>query len=183
MAVRGRAPLASGAAGSPGALRRPEPEAGGPQSSISPRWPAAVGSAVCVLGLAVAGYLTCAHYTTAAALACPETGIVNCAKVTTSSYSEVLGIPVAVLGLAFFAGMLPMQLPLAWRSSSRRLRAARVAAATVGVGAVCWLLYAELFELDAICLYCTAVHALTVLLFVTTALGTVATSPLPDESS
>jgi uncharacterized membrane protein len=28
-----------------------------------------------------------------------------------------------------------------------------------------WLVYAELFKIDAICLWCTVVHAITVVLF------------------
>jgi uncharacterized membrane protein len=39
---------------------------------------------------------------------------------------------------------------------------------------VLWLLYVELFRLNAICLYCSAVHAITVALFVTVMLGTTA---------
>jgi uncharacterized membrane protein len=138
-----------------------------------------LGSLICVVGLGVASYLTYAHYTSAAALACPETGVINCAKVTTSSYSEVFGIPVAVLGLVFFAGMLPLQLPVAWRSRASLVRGGRLGATVVGIGMVFWLLYAELFKLDAICIYCTAVHVLTFLLFVNTVIATAATSPEP----
>jgi hypothetical protein len=54
-------------------------------------------------------------------------------------------------------------------------------AATSGVALVMWLVYVELFRLDAICLYCTAVHVITVLLFITIALGTVATAPTGDD--
>lgn len=34
-----------------------------------------------------------------------------------------------------------------------------------------YLVYVELFRVDAICLWCTAVHVLTFLLFVVTLLG------------
>jgi uncharacterized membrane protein len=40
---------------------------------------------------------------------------------------------------------------------------------------VLWLVYAELFLINAICLYCTAVHIMTVLLFLQTAIGTALT--------
>jgi uncharacterized membrane protein len=46
---------------------------------------------------------------------------------------------------------------------------------------ILWLVYVELFRLDALCLYCTAVHVITVLLFITVALGTVATGPTLDD--
>lgn len=146
----------------------------------APRWPALVGTAICLAGLGVAAYLTDAHYNTGIRLACPDTGLINCAKVTTSSYSKVLGIPVAVLGLAFFAGMLPLQLPAAWRSTSRLLRTVRMGSCVVGIGFVLWLLFAELVKLHHICLYCTSVHLLTFALFVTTAVATVSTAPLPE---
>ncbi len=145
----------------------------------TPHWPAITGIVLCVAGLGVSAYLTYAHYTTATILACPDTGIVNCIKVTTSSYSHILGIPVAVLGLVFFAAMIPLQLPAAWRSRSPLIRIGRVAACVVGVGMILWLVYAELFLIKNICIYCTAVHALTFLLFVVVAIGTVATTA-PD---
>jgi uncharacterized membrane protein len=145
------------------------------------RWPSIMGLVLTLAGGAVSAYLTYAHYTSVSALACPDTGLVNCAKVTTSSYSHIAGLPVAVLGLAFFVAMVPLQLPAAWRSTWAPLRLVRVAATVVGVGMIMWLIYAELFRLDAICLYCTAVHAFTVLLFFSTLVGTVATASYDEE--
>jgi uncharacterized membrane protein len=49
----------------------------------------------------------------------------------------------------------------------------------VGLGTVFYLLSAELFVIDAICLWCTAVHVLTLLLFATTVYATV-TYPPPE---
>jgi uncharacterized membrane protein len=48
------------------------------------------------------------------------------------------------------------------------------------VATALWLIYAELFRIDAICLWCTAVHVLTLLLFISTVFGTVATATGPD---
>ncbi len=100
--------------------RQPAPVATPPAGV--PAWTPVVTLALCVVGLAVAGYLTVEHYTAATTLACPETGIVNCQKVTTSAQSSLLGIPVAVLGLVFFAVLLPACLPAAWRSHRSVLR-------------------------------------------------------------
>lgn len=147
-----------------------------------PAWPWVAGTVLCVLGLAVAVYLTWAHFDASVQLACPETGIINCERVTQSSYSELFGIfPVAVLGLAFFVFMLPLQLPWAWRSTNRWIRAVRMASCVVGVAFVLWLLYAELIRIRHICLYCTSVHVLTLAVFLTTAFGTIATSPFGAE--
>jgi uncharacterized membrane protein len=145
------------------------------------RWPAVVSGVLCLAGLAVAAYLTYAHYTTAAVLACSDKGLVNCAKVTTSSYSRILGLPVSDLGVAYFMVMAVLCSPWAWRSQHRVLRGFRVLAALSGVGLVVWLIYAELFRLDAICLYCTAVHVITALLFVTVAFGTAVTGPAYED--
>ena len=150
--------------------------ASGSDRPTPPRWLVPTALLLIVLGIGVSSYLTIAHYTTPATLACPETGVINCAKVTTSSYSEILGIPLAVLGLVFFLGNLPLHLPLAWRSPNPWLRRLRLLAAATGILMVFWLIYVELFRLNAICLYCTASHVLTVLLFIVTALGTALTA-------
>lgn len=147
----------------------------------APRWTMVLSVLLCVAGVGVAAYLTYAHYTTAKVLACSDKGLVNCAKVTTSSYSRIAGIPVADAGLAFFVVMVALCSPWAWRSSWLVLRYARLISASAGVVLVLWLLYAELFRLNAICLYCTAVHVITLLLFITVAFGTAATSPLVAE--
>jgi uncharacterized membrane protein len=121
------------------------------------------------LGLAISIYLTIEHYTTSTTLACPDTGVVNCVKVTTSPQSTIIGIPVAVLGLVFFAAMGILTLPRLWHERSSAVRWTRVGLAGVGVVTVIYLLYVELFVVDAICLWCTAVHVLTIALFVLTA--------------
>lgn len=122
-----------------------------------------VGSfAVALLGLAIAGYLTVEHYNSSTTLACPETGTINCAKVTTSSWSHLGPIPVAVLGLIFFAAMALLTSPPAWRT--RALDPLRVVGAAVGVASALYLIWVELFRVNAICLWCTAVHVCTVLL-------------------
>jgi uncharacterized membrane protein len=145
-------------------------------------WVALISTVLCVAGVGVATYLTYAHYTTAKVLACSDKGLVNCERVTTSTYSHIVGLPVSDLGLGYFLVMAALCSPWAWRSTSRVLRGLRVLAATSGVGMILWLVYAELFRLDAICLYCTAVHVITVLLFVTVALGTAATGAPLEES-
>lgn len=134
----------------------------------------AVGRVALVMslaGLAAAGYLTYEHFTAATTLACPDTGAINCVKVTTSSYSRVLGIPVAVLGVGYFAAMTFLCLPSVWRASGPGIARMRLALSGVGLLFVLYLIWVELFRVDAICLWCTAVHALTVLLFATLAVG------------
>jgi uncharacterized membrane protein len=122
--------------------------------------------ALAVAGLGVSVYLTIAHYTTAVTLVCSSNGAINCEKVTTSPESVVFGIfPVAVLGLAFYAAMVALTTPWAWRSRLPVIGWARLAAVVTGIGFVIYLIYVELFMVDAICLWCTSVHVITFVLF------------------
>jgi uncharacterized membrane protein len=132
----------------------------------------------------VATYLTYEHYTGSKTLSCPaHGGIINCLAVTTSAYSKIHGVPVAVLGLIFFVVMLPLQSPPAWSSPSPVLRWGRVIWSLVGVGTAVWLVYAELVKIHNICLWCTSVHVISFLIFLSTAIGTLVTMPdiLGDE--
>jgi uncharacterized membrane protein len=115
-----------------------------------------VSLALALVGLAVSVYLTVEHYSASTVLACPENGVINCAKVTSSSYSKIFGVPVALLGAVYFLGMAVLCLPRAWRTP--RLAPLRTAGAAVGVASALWFVWVELFRIDAICLWCTVVH-------------------------
>lgn len=140
-------------------------------------WVPLASLVLAVAGLAVAGYLTVEHFTASTTLACPNTGTWNCLTVTTSEQSRVFGIPVAPLGLGYFAALLALVVPAAWRSQSPAIRLARLALAASGVIFAAYLVIVELFVLDAICLWCTAAHALAVALFGVIALGTAYADP------
>ena len=134
-----------------------------------PLWLRLTTFLVALAGLGVSTYLTIAHFTEATLAGCNETaGLVNCTKVTTSAQSYVFGIPVAVLGLAFYVFMVAIMSPWAWRATRREVHLLRIASLIAGVGFVLYLLYAELFIIGSICLYCTSVHVLTFILFVLT---------------
>jgi uncharacterized membrane protein len=125
--------------------------------------------ALALAGLGVSIYLTIAHYTESTLAGCSETkGLVDCTKVTTSPQSYVFGIPVAVLGLAFYVAAVALFSPWAWRAARREIHLLRIASLVVGIGFVIYLLYAELFIIGSICLYCTSVHVITFVLFVLT---------------
>jgi Vitamin K epoxide reductase family len=73
-----------------------------PAGTAVPVWFQLVTWFLSLAGLGVSIYLTIAHFTESKLAGCSESGLVNCTKVTTSAQSYVFGIPVAVLGLAFF---------------------------------------------------------------------------------
>ena len=68
-----------------------------------------------------------------------------------SSYAEIAGIPVAVLGLAAYVTMLAL---LVWDAPVARLSAATLA--LVGLLFSAYLLAVQLFVIDAICVWCMA---------------------------
>src|SRR3984957_10829203 len=129
------------------------------------RWQPIVTLLLCLFGLGVSIYLTITHFD-ATALVCSDSGAITCLKVTTSPQSVIFGIPVAMLGLGYFAPMLALWLPVAWRSADRRIHLARLALSVVGVGMILYLLIAELFIIKAICLWCSSVHLVTFILFI-----------------
>jgi len=131
------------------------------------RWRVAASVVLSLLGLGISIYLTVAHFIGTQALSCPGGGgVINCAKVTTSAQSHFLGMPVAVLGLAYYLVMVGINLPVAWRAADRRIHLARLALAVVGMAFALYLVSAELVIIGNICLWCTGVHIVTFLLFV-----------------
>ncbi|MBT8247176.1 MAG: vitamin K epoxide reductase family protein [Acidimicrobiia bacterium] len=130
------------------------------------RWVAPVTTAMALAATAVAIYLTIAHYADPDLLVCSEGGTVDCSSVTSSDQSLLFGIPVALLGLIWAAGVSVLCLPMAWRAASRLVHQARLVAVIGGMAFVLWLIYAELIIVGAICLWCTVVHVLAFGLFV-----------------
>ena len=147
------------------------------RSVTAPQWAQRSSLVLSLAGLAISAYLTIEHFTSPTVLACPNTGIVSCERVTSSAQSSVLGIPVAVLGLLFFVMMTALTVPRAWADRRPEIQRVRVAGALIGALFVIYLIWVELFIVDAICLWCTAVHALAVALFAVILLGITAPPP------
>ena len=96
------------------------------------------------LGLAISIYLTWVHY---AGIEPVCTGISDCERVQSSDYAELLGIPVAVIGIVGYAAIL----------ASLRLRVEVTALLSyLAVAFSGYLTWAELFRIDAICQWCVA---------------------------
>ncbi len=135
-----------------------------------------------LIGLGISAYLTLVHYSTSVTLACTSNGTINCEKVTSSPQSELLGLPVALWGSAYFVLLIAFCTPWAWASAAPAIRLVRIGLAIAGVGMVLRLIYAELFEIDAICLWCTAVHIVMVALFGAVVIAT-AVAQVPHRES
>lgn len=128
---------------------------------------------------AVSLYLAIAHLLDPELLVCAATSVINCTKVTTSAQSVTMGVPVAYLGVIWSSAMVGLCLPVAWRSRAPWVGVGRLVLAIAGVAYILWLIYAELFLIRAICLWCTVVHVLTFALFVVVVLAWIA----PPEAS
>lgn len=121
-------------------------------------WPT-VSLALALAGVAVAGYLTFVHYDKEA-LVC---GIGDCATVQNSKYAEIGGIPIAILGLGMYLGVIGLGI-------LRRVRHDWFSTATMGVFAIvlagtmyaAYLTYLEIAVIKAICQWCVVSALLTV---------------------
>lgn len=121
----------------------------------------AVAVALALVGLGVAGYLTYIHYTGDAPICAISHG---CETVQHSEWSKLAGVPVALLGLIGYAGILA--------SLFVRGDAGLVASsgqALIGFGFSAYLTYREIWTIDAICIWCvSSAVILTLLAMVTT---------------
>jgi uncharacterized membrane protein len=126
----------------------------------------------CALGLAIAGYLTYVHY----AGISPVCEIAHgCEKVQTSQWSELAGVPVALLGLLGYAGILAALLV-----PGETALLAAAGQAVVGFGFSAYLTYREIFTIDAICIWCVASALLMAALAVITVLRLLSADPSAD---
>ncbi len=144
---------------------------------ILPRWFIPVALGLAVIGTLLSAYLTFEHFTQNQTLACSTTATVNCQKVTESQWSSFLGIPVALLGLGFFIVMVVLCLPRLMRAPGRLWDAVRLTLAGTGLAFALYLVFAELFHIGAICLWCTAVHVVTLLLLLIFVFGQLLAEP------
>ena len=102
-----------------------------------------------LLGIAIAGYLTWVHYAGLKPVCLSGGG--GCEKVQSSQYADVAGIPVALLGLIGYVGILASL----WLRGEAGLTLG-VLLTLIGLGFSAYLTYRELFTIDAICQWCVA---------------------------
>ena len=130
---------------------------------------------LCVIGIGVAGYLTYTHYE-GLRVVCLSSG--GCETVQQSVYSKLDGVPVAVLGLAGYIGIL---FTLFIRNDLGR--AAGFGLALVGFLFSAYLTYREIFTIKAICQWCVSSAVILTILVILTGIRALRTeaegSPAP----
>lgn len=126
---------------------------------MSPRLRAA-SVALAVLGLGIAVYLTYVHYAGIESVCAIAHG---CEKVQTSEWSTFAGVPVALLGLLGFVGILAALIV-----DGEPGRLAAVTFTWIGLAFSFYLTYREIFSIKAICIWCTTLNGILVILAVLT---------------
>ncbi|KKS01475.1 MAG: hypothetical protein UU54_C0004G0023 [Candidatus Yanofskybacteria bacterium GW2011_GWA2_41_22] len=131
-------------------------------SKIIPNWVIFALIAVSLIGLADSSYLAAKHY-----LGSPiNCSIFNgCEVVTTSPYSVILGVPVALFGVLYYFSFLLLTILYLDSKNEKTLEfAARFS--IVGVAASIWFLFLQIFIIKALCLYCLISTTTSATLFV-----------------
>ena len=129
-------------------------------------------AAIATVGLAIATYLTIVHYAGGEPVCAVAHG---CATVQKSDYAQLAGVPVALLGVVGYAAILT--------SLIRDTETTRTAAAFLSISGLAfsgWLTYVEVFELDAICIWCVgSAICMALLAVITTARMLRSPPPVP----
>jgi uncharacterized membrane protein len=103
-------------------------------------------AAVATVGLGIAAYLTIVHYAGGSPVCAIAHG---CATVQKSSYAEVAGVPVALLGLFGYVAIL-----LSLLRDDELGRTVTALLTLCGFAFSAWLTYVEVARIDAICIWC-----------------------------
>lgn len=121
------------------------------------------GSLLC-LGLGVAGFIISLYLTYISSLPyCPPT-LSECNAVVASEYAYINGVPVALLGAAWFMIAIVFSAACLFREIFGKILFGWGLLGVVGVG---YLVYIEIGVLHTICLYCTLAHVLGLAITIT----------------
>jgi protein-disulfide isomerase len=98
---------------------------------------------------------------------CDVSATLNCTEAYTSRFGAFGGVPVALLGLLFFAGVLVLiAMCSASPAAAANLPGYVFAASTIGLSVVLYLAYASYVILDVVCLLCVGTYVAVIGLFV-----------------
>lgn len=126
-------------------------------------WLSIVFLAVALIGFADAAFLSAKHYS-GGPIPC---AILNdCETVTTSRYSEILDIPVSLLGAIYYITIAVLTLAYL-DSRNYKLLSAAIRLTVIGLVASAYFLFLQIFVLKALCFYCliSAITSATLFIF------------------
>ncbi|MBI5405533.1 vitamin K epoxide reductase family protein [Candidatus Kaiserbacteria bacterium] len=114
-------------------------------------------------GLADAFYLT-QNELNGTPLICSAQSLSGCNSVVTSQYARIFNIPVAELGVLFYAALFVLA-ALEIVAPDRRVRRTLQAASAVGVAASAYFVVVQAFVIREFCVYCSVSALITLLIF------------------
>lgn len=119
-------------------------------------------------GLGVSAYLMWGYTVPGATLSCGESS--GCETVKNSPYANLAGIPLPVMGLMMYFGLLGLLVAQGHSAVTRRAWSPYVALAIFGLALAgvlysAYLTYVELYVIYAICRWCVASAVIMTLIF------------------
>lgn len=117
-----------------------------------------------LIGLGVSAYLTYLHYRQVPAVCGTGSVFSNCESVLHSKYSEIYGIPMALLGVVFYVATLILSGLILFRNKRVFIELLFWLELT-GVIFSTGLTYLQFFVLRAVCPYCLTSAIVTFLVF------------------
>lgn len=130
--------------------------------------------ALAIAGVVVAGYLSWVALDEEQEAAC--SGVGDCQAVQSSEYAEIAGVPIAVLGLGMYLALLALIAARRWWRALRdgeeppqALAGLTFALAFGGTLYSAYLTWLELFEIEAICVWCVGSAVIVTLLMLLSA--------------
>lgn len=138
-------------------------------SEVSFNKPAAISNwlPIAFLILGAIGFIDATYLTTQHFLGTPVACSIlkGCEQVTTSPYSIIFGIPVALLGSIYYLAILILSVIYL---DSKKINILNIIAKITPLGflASLYFVYLQIFVIKAICLYCMGSAATSTLLFI-----------------
>lgn len=127
-----------------------------------PKWLKVSFLVISFVGFLDSIYLTANHFL---GVIIPCFVVNGCEQVTTSSYSLILGIPVALLGAIYYLVVFAISLRYVEKKQAKLLQVLHL---ITGVGLIMslWFIYVQAFIIKAWCLYCLGSAVSSTLLFI-----------------
>jgi len=141
------------------------------------------------LGLAASSASTWVHYRILAdptyASFCDVNATFSCTEAYLSRFGAFAGVPVALLGVVFFAFVLGLIALASWSATTRQNLAGYVfASSTLGLAAVLYLGYASYFLLNVVCVLCVGTYVAVIGLFLVSGASTrIPMTQLPNRAA
>lgn len=125
------------------------------------RWLVVAFFIAALVGFADASYLTAEHVRGTVP---PCSVLVGCERVLTSEYASIKGMPLAALGMLYYGTVLVMLIAY-FDTGNRRILHATAWLVAVGFLCTLFLVYAQVFIIEALCPYCLVSAFATTVMF------------------